>query len=105
MYSKQPYSKHLNNLKLGVNHDIFFSGIAMLILNIGTKYITLDLSDKQDEFLKNIYFRRFVIFIIFWIGTKDVKYSLGLTLLYIISIVNLLNENSKYYLFKSRSPE
>ena len=103
MVSLETYSKHLNNLRLNIPNDIFLSGLSMLILNIGTKYISLDISPKQDEFLKNTYFRRFVIFVIFWIGTKDVKYSVIFTILYIIFIVHLLNENSPYYIFKTKN--
>lgn len=103
MVSKQTYSKHLNNLNLVINNDIVLSGISMLILNIGTKYLTLELSQKQDELLKNYYIRKCVIFIIFWVGTKDIYYSLLLTFLYIVIINNLLNETSKLYLFKSKN--
>ena len=103
MVSLETYSKHLNNLRLSIDNDIFLSGLSMLILNIGTKYIYLDISPKQDELIKNVYFRRFVIFIIFWVGTKDFKYSLMFTMVYIIFIVHLLNENSPYFIFKTKN--
>ena len=103
MVSLETYSKHLNNLRLNIDNDIFLSGLSMLILNIGTKYLYLDISPKQDELFKNVYFRRFVIFIIFWVGTKNIKYSFIFTILYTIFIVHLFNENSPYYMFKTKN--
>ena len=34
-----------------LNNSKYFAGIAMLILNIGTKYISIELSDSQEELL------------------------------------------------------
>jgi len=97
------YVKHINNIaNYYANNNPLLAGVSMLILNIGTKYVTLDISEKQDEFIKTILFRRLAVFIIFWIGTKDISSSIALTLLYIIFIVHLFNENSNYYLFKKR---
>ena len=94
------YVKHLNNIANYYTHNnTIIAGIAMIILNIGTKYVPLDISQKQDDILKTSLFRRFAVFTIFWIGTKDMYSSLVLTVLYIIFIVHLFNENSKYYLF------
>lgn len=94
------YVKHLNNIANHYTHNNpIIAGIAMIILNIGTKYVPLDISQKQDDILKTSLFRRLAVFTIFWIGTKDMYSSLVLTGLYIIFIVHLFNENSKYYLF------
>lgn len=97
------YVKHINNIaNYYANNSPILSGIAMIILNIGTKYVYLDISEKQDEFIKTILFRRIAVFTIFWIGTKDIYSSIALTVLYIIFIVHIFNENSKYYLLKKR---
>ena len=97
------YVKHINNIaNYYANNSQILAGVAMIILNIGTKYVYLDISEKQDEFIKTILFRRIAVFTIFWIGTKDIYSSIALTLLYIIFIVHLFNENSKYYLLKKK---
>tara|TARA_B100000787_G_C16180953_1_gene291801 strand:+ start:1387 stop:1716 length:330 start_codon:yes stop_codon:yes gene_type:complete len=99
------YVKHLNNnVNRYTNNSPLLAGLAMLMINIGTKYIHLDLSEKQDLFIKSIAFRRLAIFTIFWIGTKDMYSSILLTFLYVIFVVNLFNEESKYYLF-SKHPK
>jgi len=86
--------KNINTL----NESKYFAGVAMLVLNIGTKYISIELSDSQEELLKNTLVRRFGIFTIFWIGTKDIIVSLVLTTVFIIFVSNIFNENSPYCL-------
>ena len=83
-----------------INDNKYFAGICMLILNIGTKYISVELSDTQDEFLKHIIIRRLGLFTIFWVGTKDILISLVLTAVFIIFVSNIFNENSKYSILK-----
>ena len=84
--------KNINTL----NNSKYFAGIAMLILNIGTKYISIELSDSQEELLKHMLVRRLGLFTIFWIGTKDILISLILTAVFIIFVSHLFNENSPY---------
>ena len=68
----------------------------MLLLNVGSKYITVELSETQEEFLQNTIIRRFILFIVFLIGTKDIKTSLILTSVFIIFVSHLFNENSRF---------
>ena len=84
--------KTLNSL----NNSKYFAGIAMLLLNIGSKYISIELSDSQDEFLQNIIIRRLALFTIFWFGTKDIISSFILTAVFVILVGHIFNENSDY---------
>lgn len=86
-----------------VNNNKYFAGIAMLILNICTKYITIELSETQEDLLKHVIVRRFGLFTIFWIGTKDIITSFILTTCFIIFVSNIFNENSSYCIFKKKS--
>ena len=88
-----------------INDNKYFAGIAMLILNIGTKYITIELSDTQDDFLKNVIIRRLGLFTIFWFGTKDILVSLILTGIFVIFVSNMFNENSKYCILKKKNKQ
>jgi hypothetical protein len=81
-----------------LNQSKFFAGFAMLLLNLGSKYITVELSETQEEFLQNTIIRRFILFIVFWIGTKDIMTSLILTSIFIIFVSHLFNENSRFCL-------
>ena len=36
-----------------INNSKIFAGIIMIMLNIGSKYITIKLSKSQEEYFKN----------------------------------------------------
>ena len=84
--------QHLTSL----NNSKFFAGLVMIMLNIGSKYITIELSKTQEEYLKNHIARQILIFSISWMGTRDILMSLGLTAIFIILTGFLFNENSKF---------
>jgi len=81
-----------NNL----NQSKYFAGIMMLILNLGSKYITMELSESQDELLRNKIIRRFLVFTVVFVATRDIFVSLILTGIFIILVSGLFNENSNY---------
>lgn len=87
------YNKiHENILKL--NNSRFFAGIVMLMLNIGSKYITVNLSKTQEEYLRNSIGRQLLIFSIAWMGSRDIYMALSLTAIFIILSDYLFNEES-----------
>ena len=79
-----------------LNTNKYFAGIMMLILNLGSKHISKELSFLQDNFLNKKIIRRLLIFVVVFIATKDIKVSLLVTIAFIISITILLHEESKY---------
>ncbi len=79
-----------------LNDNKFFAGLLMLIMNIGSKYISIELSKTQENYIKYSLGRQIIIFSILWVGTRDIVISLILTILFILSADYLFNENSKY---------
>ncbi len=79
-----------------LNNNKFFAGIIMIILNLGSKFITIKFSPSQEAYLKNSVGRQILIFAIAWIGTRDIYISLGLTAVFIILADHLFNEDSKF---------
>jgi hypothetical protein len=79
-----------------LNQSKYFAGIMMLVLNLGSKYITMELSESQDELLKNKIIRRFLVFTVVFVATRDILVSLILTGIFIILVSGLFNENSSY---------
>lgn len=79
-----------------LNNSKFFAGLVMIMLNIGSKYITIELSKTQEEYLKNHIARQILIFSISWMGTRDILMSLALTAIFIVMTEFLFNENSKF---------
>ena len=81
------YLSYLNNSK-------FFAGIVMIMLNIGSKYVTVELSKSQEEYLKNNIGRQLLIFAISWMGSRDILIALALTAIFTILTDHLFNEES-----------
>ena len=81
------YLSYLNNSK-------FFAGLVMIMLNIGSKYITIELSKNQEEYLKNNIGRQMLIFAISWMGSRDILIALALTAIFTVLTDHLFNEES-----------
>lgn len=74
----------------------FFIGIMMLLLNIGSRYITHEFSDNDKEYSENILLRRLAIFAVCFIGTRDVVVSLLLTAGFVILASGFLRGKSVF---------
>lgn len=85
----------LNNHIQTLNQSKFFAGMVMIMLNIGSKYITVKLSPSQEAYLRNFIARELIIFAVAWMGTRDIYMALLLTATFIILTQHLFNENSK----------
>ena len=79
-----------------LNNSKFFAGIIMLMLNIGSKFIILELSETQQAYLHNNIAKQLLIFSIAWIGTRDIYISLIITAVFTVLTGFLFNENSKF---------
>jgi len=62
----------------------FFIGVMMLLLNVGSRLITHELSDDDEEYSKNILLRRITIFAACFVGTRDVVISVLLTAAFVV---------------------
>ena len=71
-------------------------GIAIILMQIGGSYITKEIPDYIEEIIDTPILRRFFIFLIVLIYTKDVGTSIFVTLLFIILFTFLLNKRSRY---------
>lgn len=85
-----------------LNNSKFFAGIVMLIMNIGSKYISIELSKTQEDYVKYTLGRQILIFAILWMGTRDIVVALILTCVFILFADYLLNDNSKYCIISDK---
>ena len=86
----------MHNNIMSLNSSKFFAGILMLVVNIGSRYVTIQFSKSQEEYVKNLLLREFLIFSIVWMATRDIYISLMLTAAFVILADYILNENSSY---------
>ena len=88
-----------------LNKSKLLSGITLLLLNIGSKYLILDISKGSQALLKLKIIRRLTLFSIFFVGTRDIILSFLLTSVFIIFSNGLFNEKSKYCILPKNMKE
>lgn len=86
-----------SNLNM-LNSSKYFAGLMMLLLNLGSKYISVDISPLQESVLGSAIFRRFMVFVLFFVATRDIKISLVSTAVFVILFMGIFNEESPYCL-------
>jgi hypothetical protein len=62
----------------------FFIGVMMLLLNVGSRFITHELSSDDKEYSQNILLRRLTIFAVCFVGTRDIVTSILLTAAFVV---------------------
>jgi len=88
-----------------INESKLFAGLMMIFLNIGSRYITIELSKTQKQYLTNSILRQVLVFAVAFIGTRDILIALVLTAVFTILVDGLFHEDSKISLLpKSMAP-
>ena len=77
-----------------LNGSKLFAGLMMIFLNIGSKFVTIELSSNQKQFLANSILRQVLVFAVAFVGTRDLVVSLILTAVFTILVDGLLHETS-----------
>ena len=80
-------------------------GFMMLLLNLGGRHLATGLTPEQDKFFQQPWFRRLLIFVIFFVGTRNIISSLFLTIIFILLLGYLFNDQSQLYLFNPNIPD
>ena len=84
-----------------INMNPYLLGIAYIILNLGGRFMVLSVTPGQEAFLQNILIRPLLLYAIMFIGTRNLVVAFWLTLMVLVSLHYLLNENSDWYLLKA----
>ena len=86
-----------------INMNPYLLGFAYILLNLGGRFMVLSVSPGQEAFLQNIIFRPLLLFAIMFIGTRNLVVAFWLTLVILIVLHYLLNEESDWYLLSKHS--
>jgi hypothetical protein len=93
---KKPWFPVLKNGLHSLNNSKVFTGIMMILMNVGSKYITVKLSPSQEAYFRNNIARELLIFVVCWMGTRDLLISIFLTASFYVLTQHLFNEDSRY---------
>lgn len=86
----------INKINYYLDDNKYLLGIGLLLLNIGSKYLMIDIDKGTKSILKLKIIRRLTLFSIFYVGTRDIIFSFLLTAAFVVITEGLFNENSKY---------
>ena len=79
-----------------LNNSKFFAGICLIILNIGSKFISIQFSKSTEEYLKRIVSKQLLVFTMAWMGTRDIYAAILLTAAFTVLSDYALNEESTF---------
>jgi len=85
---------YINHHVMYLNNSKFFAGIVMILLNVGSKFITIQFSKSTEEYMKYSISKQILVFAMAWMGTRDIYAALGLTAVFTILSEHLFNEES-----------
>ncbi len=85
---------YLNDNIMYLNNTKFFAGVVMIMLNIGSKFITIQFSKSTEEYLKYSVSKQLLVFAMAWLGTRDIYTALVLTAVFVVLSDHLFNEES-----------
>jgi hypothetical protein len=88
--------KNIHESISSLNSNMFFAGIMMLTLNIGSRYVQLNLSPSAESYLKYAITKEFLVFTIAWMGTRNIYVALTLTAAFVILADYGLNDKSNF---------
>jgi hypothetical protein len=101
--SNNSYTQAFNNMTTflangikNMNESKIFAGLMIIMLNIGSKFITIKLSPAVEAYLKYTFSRQILVFAIAWMGTRDIYIALFISILFNIFANYLLNEDSMF---------
>jgi hypothetical protein len=89
------YTIIYNNTSSLSNSKIL-AAISLIIMNIGSKYITVKFNKSTEAFFKYIMSKKLFIFTICWMATKDIFISFLISLIFFMITEHLLNDQSKF---------
>lgn len=84
-----------------INTNPYIIGMLMLLLNLGGRFLTLELTKKQEAFLQAPWVRPLIFFTVIFIATRNIVVAFWVTLLFFFIIWVVANENSPYCMIPS----
>lgn len=85
---------YINYHIVSLNSSKFFAGIIIILINIGSKFITIQFSKSTEEYLKYTISKQILIFGMAWMGTRDIYIAFAMTAILTVLSDYLFNEES-----------
>ena len=78
-----------------INENKYFIGFAMILLNIGARFIIDELDDDTRAMISNRFVRRFFVFCSFFMATRDIFKAALLTIVFALVLDEFLGKDDE----------
>jgi hypothetical protein len=98
-----PASIAINPLEhafMAINTNPYFIGLMMLLLNLGGRFLGMEISKEQEKVFQNPWVRRGLVFTVLFVATRNVFVAVIMTVFVLLFMSFLFNENSELCLWK-----
>ena len=92
----------IEQIFMTLNTNPYFIGLMMLLLNLGGRFIGMEISKEQEKVFQYPWVRRALIFTVLFVATRNVVVAFLMTIFVLLAISFLFNENSDLYLWGSQ---
>lgn len=92
-----PFVKFMNSIHnniSAINSSKFFAGFMIILLNISSRFVSIKLSKTMESYLRHSFSKHLLAFTVAWMGTRDIYSALIITLIFVIFVEFLFNEDS-----------
>ena len=105
MQAPPPSTAIFDNQLSPLNNSSLIVACCMVIMNLGAKYLPLDLDSEIDELLQSATMRKVVVFSILYLATRKFIYALIGTLIFYIIKLTIFNKESKLSILNLRTSD
>jgi hypothetical protein len=84
-----------------MNANPYMVGMFMLLLNLGGRFLALELTKKQEAFLQAAWLRPVLFFTVIFVATRNLAAAFWVTCLFFFLIWVVANENSPFCMIPS----
>jgi len=81
-----------------IHESQYFIGLMILLANIGSRFIVLEFSKTQEQFLSGEFMRKIFIFAAAFVATRDLIIALIFTIGFTILVSGIFHEHSRFCL-------
>jgi len=91
----------ISSTLMWLNTNPYLIGMLMLLLNLGGRFLSLELTKKQEAFLQAPWVRPVIFFTVIFIATRNLVAAFWITLFFFFIIWVVANENSPFCMIPS----
>lgn len=90
--------QYLHDHIQAMNGSKVFAGLMIITLNIASKFVNIKLGKSLEAYIKYSFSKQLLVFVIAWMGTRDIYIALIVCFLFYIITEYLLNEESMFFI-------